>query len=123
MAWEKPAPELIDILDGALLGCGCERRMMFGSPAYFVNGNMFSGVHQRSMILRLSADDRVSLAEEYDEAGPFEPMEGRPMKEYMVLPEAVYRDAEVLGEWLSRGRDYTASLPPKEKKPKSKESV
>lgn len=115
-AWQKPARELVETLDAALLGCDCERRVMFGGPAYFADGAMFAGVHQQSLFVRLSPDDRGDLVEEYDEAAPFEPMEGRPMREYMVLPEAVWADRGALSAWLARGRAYAASLPPKQKK-------
>jgi TfoX/Sxy family transcriptional regulator of competence genes len=36
----------------------CQKRKMFGSPVYFVNGSMFTGVHQDSIFLRLSEEDR-----------------------------------------------------------------
>lgn len=122
MAWQKVSVEMVKILDEALLSSGAERRIMFGSPAYFVNNNMFAGAHQDAIILRLSEDDRVALTTQYDEVAPFEPMEGRPMREYVVVPEAVYEDPGLFGAWLAKGQAYAASLPPKERKPRRKKA-
>ena len=50
----------------------------------------------------------------------FEPMPGRPMREYVVLPAAVLGDAGALARWVRRGVDYAAGLPPKQGKAKAK---
>ncbi len=114
MAWQKVSAEMCEVLDRAIMAFECQKKMMFGCPAYFVNGNMFAGVHQDSMILRLSEGDRASLFAAFDETGQFEPMPGRPMKEYAVLPEAVYNELPVLREWLARSLQYASALPPKD---------
>jgi hypothetical protein len=44
-------------------------------------------------------------------------MTGRPMREYIVLPESVLADREALAAWLQRGLSYAASLPSKATKP------
>ena len=62
---------------------------MFGCPVFFVNSNMFSGVFEDDIFIRLSEKDRKELFSKYDEAAPFEPMKGRKMKEYVVLPESI----------------------------------
>lgn len=49
----------------------------------------------------------------------FAPM-GRPMREYVVLPDDVVHDPAALREWLVRSAAYAASLPPKERKPRAK---
>jgi TfoX/Sxy family transcriptional regulator of competence genes len=124
MKWQKAPPELIEMFDAALPDSpDVQRRQMFGYPAAFVNGNMFAGLHQSQMIVRLPKD-------QYDEllavpgAGPFEPMPGRPMRGYAVIPEAMQSDEPVLRAWLERGRAHAASLPPKERKPRrSRRSV
>ncbi|HEX2923389.1 MAG TPA: TfoX/Sxy family protein [Chloroflexota bacterium] len=94
--------------------------MMFGTPAYFVNDNMLAGLHEDHFILRLSEADRKALAENWNEATQFEPMPGRPMREYMVLPEGLYSDHSALEEWLSRSFSYVSSLPPKASKARRK---
>ena len=93
---------------------------MFGCPAYFVNNNMFTCVHQDNIILRLSKDDRKKIKNEFDEATPFEPMTGRVMKEYISVPEALYSDAETFDSWLKRSFDYASKLPQKKSKGRKK---
>ncbi len=118
MAWRKNSAELVGLLDEALSPIPCRRKMMFGCPAYFVNDNMFAGLHQDSVILRLSQQDRERLLSAYDEATIFEPMAGRPMKEYVALPESLYSDSTTLREWLDRSFGYASSLPPRASKGK-----
>lgn len=43
-------------------------------------------------------------------------MEGRVMKDYVVVPESAYGDPDELGRWLSRSFEFTSTLPPKVKK-------
>jgi TfoX/Sxy family transcriptional regulator of competence genes len=116
MAWESASAEQSLLLETALASYDCEKRMMFGGPAYFVNGNMFSGVHGRNILLRLDQPDRDVIAAAHDEVGPFEPM-GRPMREYVALPEGLDLPAKDLADWVGRSFAFAASLPPKEKKP------
>ena len=123
MKWKKVSSELSEFLENALEGFECQKRIMFGCPAYFVNNNMFTSVHQDNIILRLSEDHREMIQKDYDETAAFEPMEGRVMKEYMVLPEELYSDTETFGKWLNRSFEFVASLPPKQKKGKTKKKT
>jgi hypothetical protein len=41
----------------------------------------------------------------------FEPTGGRPLREYVVVPEAVLDDRAAPGGWLSRGLGYTERKP------------
>ena len=116
MAWKKASLELRELLAEAAAPFVSQRKMMFGSPVHVLGGNMFTGVHQDSIFVRLPEEDRDALLEEYDEAAPFEPMPGRAMKEYMVLPEAVINDPQELHRWLERAHRFAASLPPKQPK-------
>lgn len=95
---------------------------MFGYPCAFVNGNMFTGLHQEALIVRLGEEDRKRLIEEVG-ASQFEPLPGRPMREYVALPETVLIDREQLTEIIRSARDFAASLPPKVKKPRKKKTV
>lgn len=122
MTWKKPSPELIAFLDEALAGFQTERKKMFGSPVHFVNGNMFAAVHQDSLFVRLSEADRKELLSSNDEAALFEPMEGRKMREYVVIPDSIYNDPTEFPVWLNRGYEYVASLPPKEPKRRKKKA-
>lgn len=118
MDWEKASGELSDILGQAAESFALvERRKMFGGLSLFINGHMFAGVHGRKIVLRLGEAER---ADAQAEAGtlPFEPMPGRVMKEYVVVPEPVWSSPEALEEWMRRSVEYVGALPPKEPKPK-----
>ena len=93
---------------------GAEVRQMFGYPAGFVNGQLFTGLFGASWHVRLPDDQRDELAA----AGgtPFSPMPGRPMREYLILPTAVAADAAAAEPWVERALDYVRQLPPKKKR-------
>ena len=88
-----------------------QTRPMFGQLAGFVNGHMFSGIFGDSIFVRPSDADRAALLKEGGQ--DFEPMPGRPMKGYVVLPDAWLRDTQRLQQWLTRALETTAALPPK----------
>jgi TfoX/Sxy family transcriptional regulator of competence genes len=92
-----------------------ERRQMFGYPCAFANGNMFAGLFQDRMMLRLPDGERARFLRLKD-ARPFEPAPGRPMREYVEVPEAVLKSKTKLKAWLSKSFEYAQSLPAKEKK-------
>jgi TfoX/Sxy family transcriptional regulator of competence genes len=89
-----------------------ESRPMFGQVAGFVNGQMTGGTFGTEVNLRLSEAERHEFVEKY-QARTFEPMEGRPMKEYVVVPTAVRADPEMLADWFEKSVTYTAGPPPK----------
>jgi TfoX/Sxy family transcriptional regulator of competence genes len=115
MKWKKVDPELNQYLDEKMAPFNAVRRPMFGSSCYFVNGNMFAGTHQDTIILRLSEADRREIQSLNSEVTPFQPMEGRMMKEYVALPESVYGMPETLELWIKRAYQYALSLKPKVK--------
>src|SRR5204863_9564565 len=92
---------------------GAERRQMFGYPCAFLNGNLLTGLFEDKMMVRLSEKDRAK-AELEAAATPFAPG-GRPMREYVVLPDAIVEDTRKLGGWLKRAASYVATLPQKKK--------
>ena len=110
MAWRKSPPELERAFDGALPhGDRVERRKMFGYPAALVNGNMFAGLHQDDVLVRLPEAERKALLA--SGGRNFEPMPGRVMKNYLLLPEA--SDDRTLSLWLRKAFDHTRQLPAK----------
>jgi TfoX/Sxy family transcriptional regulator of competence genes len=117
--WDKCSTELSDILAAAVASIPAQKRVMFGCPAYFTNGNMFAGVHGSNIVLRLPEADRLQMLREFDESTLFEPFPGRFMKEYVTVPAAVYEDGEVFLDWLEKAIKYAAALPPKTPKPKT----
>jgi TfoX/Sxy family transcriptional regulator of competence genes len=119
MAWRKPPQELVDYFDSVIPDgpAPVGFKPMFGGPCYWTGGNMFAAIHQESMIVRLGEEDRQVLLREPG-AALFEPMEGRPMREYVVIPPQIVADREAVRFWLAKGLAFTASLPPKVKKPR-----
>lgn len=90
---------------------GASVRKMFGYPAAFLSGNMFAGIFQEHTIARLPQETREALIEQGGR--PFEPLPGRVMKEYVVLPEKVTRSRRLLEDWISEAASYARFLPPK----------
>ena len=112
MAWRKSPPDLIARFDAALPDDPtCASRLMFGCPAAFVHGNMFACLHQENVIVRLDPDGRAALLRAG--GGPFEPMPGRVMREYVTLPESARGDARGLRRWIGKAFAYAATLPAK----------
>jgi TfoX/Sxy family transcriptional regulator of competence genes len=85
---------------------------MFGNISAFVNGNMFSRLFGNDIFVRLSDKNRQELLEEKG-ASLLEPMNGKPMKEYVVVPSAWKNKPETIRLWLSRSLDWTSTLSPK----------
>jgi TfoX/Sxy family transcriptional regulator of competence genes len=90
-------------------------RPMFGNISAFVNGNMFAGLFGSDLFVRLSEENRKELLEKKG-ASCLEPMKGRPMKEYVVLPKAWRNQNETARLWIIRSLDWTSKLPPKKTK-------
>ncbi|MGQ0685351.1 TfoX/Sxy family protein [Bradyrhizobium sp.] len=115
MAWTKSPQSLIDLFDKSVpSGESISRRKMFGYPAAFANGNLFIGLHQDDFILRLSEQDRARFTAEFGER-TFEPMKGRPMREYVRLPEELLADARKRASWIARSLRYAETIVPKAK--------
>ena len=87
-------------------------RTMFGQPCAFVNGNMFFGVFGGHLFVRLSEEDRAEAARTPGFTA-FEPMPGRAMREYRVLPATVLGNRERARQWAARSLRFASSLPPK----------
>jgi hypothetical protein len=92
-----------------------ERRQMFGYPALFVGGYHVTGLHQATWVVRLAETDRAELLA-IPGARPFEPMPGRAMGGYAVLPAQVVADDMAVRGWVDRAIGHAQSLPPKEPK-------
>lgn len=92
-------------------------RKMFGCPCAFVNGNMCFGTYGSSVFVRLGENDLVA-AKRIPGVRPFEPMPGRTMKSYVILPPAVLSDREESRRWVERAVKHCSRLPPK--RPKSR---
>jgi TfoX/Sxy family transcriptional regulator of competence genes len=116
--WKK-APESLVLRFGQALpkDPAIERRSMFGYPCAFFHGHMFCGLFEDQFIVRLPDAEREAFLKQPG-AKVFEPMPGRPMKEYVLIPPAVVEREALLGGWLRQSLDYVGGLPPRAKKPK-----
>jgi hypothetical protein len=113
--WRPVPPENVTIFGQVLQRFPeAEPRRMFGCPCAFIQGNMFTGLHQESMIFRLSPEDRAAFLA-LPGATPFVPMEGRPMREYVVAPPEMLALPDELERWMLRAFTFTKSLAPKVK--------
>jgi TfoX/Sxy family transcriptional regulator of competence genes len=116
----KPAPAAVKRFEELTpKGPNVTSKKVFGQPAAFVNGNMFFGVFGASVFVRLSETDR-SDAEGIPGFKAFEPMPGRPMKGYFVVPRSVLASRTQFPQWVERSMRFASSLPPKKAKPKTK---
>jgi TfoX/Sxy family transcriptional regulator of competence genes len=86
-------------------------RPMFGNVSAFVNGNMFMGLFGSELFVRLPDADREELMKAG--GGPFEPMPGRPMREYVILPSKWRGDLKQVEKWVERSLAWAQGLPPK----------
>jgi TfoX/Sxy family transcriptional regulator of competence genes len=87
-------------------------RPMFGSVAAFAGGQMFMCLFDNELYYRLGEADRTKLLAAG--GGPLEPMPGRPMKEYVALPDWRAGTAPT-HEWGDKALAYAISLGPKKK--------
>ena len=113
----KPDPDLLQRMEGLLAALPARKRLMFGTAAWFADSNaqMFAGVWGDRVNVRVGKD-AVSELVDSGGADPFEPMPGRPMKEYVLLDAASVSDDAGLRSWIERGLEFAESLPPKRKR-------
>jgi hypothetical protein len=71
---------------------------------------MFCGLHEDRLIVRLPEAERARLLRQ-EGAHLFEPMPGRLMKEYVVVPTPLTNPD--LRKWMAAALDYAAGLPAK----------
>jgi hypothetical protein len=76
---------------------------------------MFVGLHEAGLVLRLPDEHRAEFLR-LKGAVQFEPMPGRVMREYVVVPKMLLRAPEQLRQWMEKSLSYVSSLPAKKKK-------
>ncbi len=117
MKFEKAPPALVERFTSLLpRHPDAEPRQMFGYPCCFVRGNFWVGLHEANVVIRLPD----GLHEQFPElagALPFDPMGGRPMKGWFVVPARVVKDTAKLTRLLETSLAQVVLLPPKAKKP------
>jgi len=93
-------------------------RPMFGNLAAFANGYLFAGLFGEALYVRLDDSGQASVLD--GGGSPFEPMPGRAMRGYVVLPEAWIRDGAKGRAWIEQSLAHTLALPPKAVKTRSR---
>lgn len=112
-SFAKAPPELVERFGQIVTAMpAAEPRKMFGYPAAFAKGQMFASLFGDNFILRLPQAERALFIEQYH-SHPFEPMPGRPMREYVVVPPSLLKTGAELDAWLDKAAHYAQSLPPK----------
>jgi len=119
MKFEKSPPSLVALFEARIAGTGAERRTMFGCPCAFAGGNMCAGLFGGSLFVRLGEADRAALLA-LRGAKPFEPMPGRTMREYVVVPASMHADGAALDRWIGRAVAHAGGLPSKARKKKAR---
>ncbi len=122
MKWTKPPAELVERFQAALPAHpDLTPKKMFGYPAAFVKGNFFTGLHNDNVVIRLPDEVKAGL-KELSGAPAFDPMGGRPMKQWWVVPKAVAGDGKKLKDFIGRAFEQVQPLPGKapKKKPAAK---
>ena len=123
MNWRKSSEAMIQKFSELVPSdARVERRKMFGYPAAFAGSNLFMSLFQESLILRLPDELRAGFVASTG-ASTFEPMPGRLMREYVVVPEGLLADPLTLRTWADRALEYAVSLPSKKRKPTPKKKT
>ena len=116
--FEKPPGALVERFNAIVdrvAGPDVTRRPMFGHPCAWVGGNMATGLFADKWWVRLEPA-RLKSVLDSGEATTFEVMPGRPMQGYAAMPASVVDDDAQVAAWVTEALQYTASLPPKERK-------
>ncbi|MDA1280947.1 MAG: TfoX/Sxy family protein [Chloroflexi bacterium] len=112
--WVKKDDALIERVDGLLASAPVRRKNMFGSAAWFLETNdlMFAGAWGEGIMVRVGEQVAQYLIGS-GEGEPFDPMGGKPMREYVFLNGERIADDEILLGWLEQASDFPEPLPPK----------
>ena len=76
-----------DELAETFVARGASRSQMFGMPVLKAGGKVFAGTYGDAMTFKLGPDD-LEKARTLTGVEAFEPMKGRPMKEWVLVPLA-----------------------------------
>ena len=88
-------------------------RPMFGNLSGFVNGNMFCGLFGEDLFVRVSEADQARLRKQGGR--PFEPMPGRAMTGYVVVPAGWQKKPDATRAWIVSALSFSRALPPEDR--------
>ena len=111
---EKPSAATVSWYESLIPEDGrVKRGQMFGHPCAFVNGNMFFGTFGQSLVVRVGEAAAAGLS---GKLPLFEPMPGRPWKEYVQIDTRALPAAEAAA-LVRVALEATALVPAKVPKP------
>ncbi len=114
--WKPAPPEAVEAYETSTSGLpGTEPKKMFGYSCIFAKGRMFAGLHEAGMVLRLPEEQRVEFLR-LKGAKRFEPMAGRVMREYVLVPRLLLNAPHQLRAWVENSLAFVLSLPAKPKR-------
>jgi TfoX/Sxy family transcriptional regulator of competence genes len=87
---------------------------MFGNLSAFVNGNMFCGLFGEDLVVRLPEAEITAVKKLGGR--DFEPMTGRAMRGYVVVPRTWRAKPAPATVWIKRALAVTRTLPAKPRK-------
>src|ERR1700674_2972505 len=96
-------------------------RPMFGNLSGFVNGNMFCGLFGEDLFVRVSDDDQAKVRKKGGR--PFEPMAGRAMTGYVVVPGGWQKKPDATRAWIVTALSWSRGLPAKDKSKTAKKAA
>ena len=113
-------PKHKEVLDGMLLDIpGVKAGKMFGLPGYYIDGKLFACVWEDGVSLKVPTKVREELLKKRG-VGPFVPMEGSPMKEWVLIRRKDSRDFLKLEDAFISSVEYVLSLPKKSPRKKTR---
>ena len=117
--WPKKDEALIERVDGLLSIAPVRCKNMFGTAAWSLESNdmMFIGAWGEGIMVRVGEGRTLDLIESGD-AEPFDPMGGRPMREYVFIGGHRIAEDDELLNWLNGASEFAETLPPKKKRSK-----
>jgi TfoX/Sxy family transcriptional regulator of competence genes len=96
-------------------------RPMFGNLSGFVNGNMFCGLFGEDLFVRVSDEDQARVRKQGGRA--FEPMPGRAMTGYVVVPAGWQKKPDATRAWIVTALSWSRALPAKDKSKTAKKAA
>ena len=115
MPMPRPSDAAKELFRGLVpQGPGVALKPMFGNLAAFVNGNMFAGLFGEDLFVRLPDDEAAAVRR--DGGRDFEPMAGRAMKGYVLVPDGWRERPEAVAPLVERAMELTSRMPAKASK-------
>jgi hypothetical protein len=112
-SFEKSPPALVEAFERLIAEFPeAERRLTSGYPCAYVGGQMATGLFGADWHVRLAEDGQAELLA-LEGARAFEPLPGRPMRGYVLLPRDWLDQPDRIRPWVERALAHTRSLPPK----------